>query len=865
VVASDRPKARFRGSIRARVLTIVLIPVLGLLAVGLGFSGYLFEQGRQERTFARSTNGLNALAAAWMIGMQQERLLSIEKLSGVPGLAGPLARIRQQVDASLGGMTQLSAQMASSGGSAVSTRMNAFKDLLNGLGQLRAGIDSGQVSRDVVYQAYNQMLDNNVASMQAVAGTAPDAAVATSVQTTLQVFVMADAMSRSAALGTAIASGSPLPTDMYVEYLRQVGFYHAQLTRLLPTLDPGPRRTLTTLTQSGPWTQLVDTESRLQAIAARGGAPGQDSTRIRPDWVDAAGQVGGGLLGVFQSQGAGTVKLISANGDRTYRQSLLGAVGVLALTLLTVLVAWLLSTRLVRRLSRLRAETLEAAHRGLPEVVARLRAGEPVDPATALPTLDYGEDEIGQLAGAFSAAQRAAVTATVDEARTRAGTQAAFLAIAHRSQVLMHRHLEVLDQAERSQEDPEQLQLLFELDHLATRARRNAENLIILGGEQPGRQWRRPVRLAEVIRGGVAETEHYARVTVIPSPDVWVDGAVVADLVHLLAELVDNATAFSPPQSRVEVRSGPAGRGVVIEIEDRGLGLDEATMQEINTTLRNPPEFNVLALSTQSRLGVFVVARLAARLGAQVTLVDSPYGGVRAIVLIPSSAIVPSSADDAADAPPEVIALREPLTRRQRRLGWDPLATVPEQGARSGGSLITGPLGPVGSPPPDVPAPAAIPPGSPTPSSGVIRLADPPPGAPSRNGTGPVPVNRAAIPAGDGPGPLPGEGSEPPPGEGSEQAVPALLPSEPLPSEPLRASLPSSSPAAPPPPSSLPPPLPRRKRQDRLSATDRPPGDGSTGMLEPPHLDWVSPEMTRDRLAAFQAGSRAGRRTPPQP
>jgi hypothetical protein len=229
----------------------------------------------------------------------------------------------------------------------------------------------------------------------------------------------------------------------------------------------------------------------------------------------------------------------------------------------------------------------------------------------------------------------------VDEAKTREGTSKVFLNIAHRSQVLVHRQLKALDEAERKQEDPDQLDLLFKLDHLSTRARRNAENLIILGGERPGRQWRNPVALADLIRGATGETEDYTRVKVGKMPELAVNGPAVGDLIHLLAELLDNATSFSPPTSRVEIWAEVVGRGVVIEVEDQGVGIEQEQADELNATLKNPPDFSVMALSVEPRLGLFVVAQLAARHGITVTLRESAYGGTRAIVLVRSELLSP--------------------------------------------------------------------------------------------------------------------------------------------------------------------------------------------------------------------------------
>ncbi|MGH4024153.1 MAG: sensor histidine kinase, partial [Pseudonocardiaceae bacterium] len=288
-----------------------------------------------------------------------------------------------------------------------------------------------------------------------------------------------------------------------------------------------------------------------------------------------------------------------------------------------------------------RTETLKLADEQLPRVVERLRVGEHVDVAVEIPELDHGRDEIGEVAAAFNKAQQTAVAAAVQEAKTKAGINAVFLNIARRSQAIVHRQLQVLDTAERASDDPDQLELLFQLDHSTTRERRNAENLIILGGGQLGRQWRNPVSLVDIVRSAVAEAEQYTRVTVNQVPNVLVDGRVVADLIHLLAELIDNATSFSPPGARIEVCGNPVGRGVVVEVDDQGLGIEPERREALNEMFRNPPDFGLMALSDDARVGFFVVAHLAHHHGIRVSLLESIYGGVRAGVLIPTMLMMP--------------------------------------------------------------------------------------------------------------------------------------------------------------------------------------------------------------------------------
>jgi hypothetical protein len=232
------------------------------------------------------------------------------------------------------------------------------------------------------------------------------------------------------------------------------------------------------------------------------------------------------------------------------------------------------------------------------------------------------------------------VNAAVSEAKARSGVHNVFLGIAHRNQVLVHRQLQILDEMEKREEDSAQLASLFQLDHLATRARRTTENLIILGGKQPGRRWRNPVPLMEILRAAVSETEQYSRVRVEAIPEIAIIGSAVADTIHLVAELVDNGTTYSPPGSQVEVTSTIVARGVVVEVSDQGLGMTETVRDWANAMMANTPEFDAMALRADTSLGLFVVARIASRLGITVTFAPSRYGGTRATVLIPAQVLV---------------------------------------------------------------------------------------------------------------------------------------------------------------------------------------------------------------------------------
>ncbi|MEU1626554.1 ATP-binding protein [Streptomyces sp. NPDC020096] len=318
----------------------------------------------------------------------------------------------------------------------------------------------------------------------------------------------------------------------------------------------------------------------------------------------------------------------------------------LAAVIGSLLISLRISRQIAGRLTALRDAAEELSGQRLPEVMRRLREGVPVDDVSGAEDADQfaddelGDDEIGQVGRAFGVAQRAAVRAAVEQARLRRGVSAVFTTLARRSQVLLHRQLTLLDAMERRAEDPAELADLFRLDHMTTRMRRHSEGLLILSGDAPGRAWRRPVRLVEVVQAAVGEVEDYRRIVVHRLPRMALAGAAVADVLHLLAELMENATAFSPPDTSVEVGCAEVSDGFVIRIEDQGLGMSEERLAEANRELRVAAD--TVDLPETDRLGLFTVGRLAARHGVRVALHGTEHKGTAAEVLLPLELLVPA-------------------------------------------------------------------------------------------------------------------------------------------------------------------------------------------------------------------------------
>jgi HAMP domain-containing protein len=348
---------------------------------------------------------------------------------------------------------------------------------------------------------------------------------------------------------------------------------------------------------------------------------------------------------------------------RAFIYSLLLAAGLV----LALVLALVTARSLIRPMRRLEAAAEETAERRLPGVVQRLQDGEPVDlQAESAPPIEVrSRDEIGHLAEAFNAVHRVAVRVAGREAALRRSVGDMFLNLARRSQSLIERQLEVIDELEVSGSEAEVRTRLGELDHLATRMRRNAENLIILSGSEPARRWRGPIGLAEVVRAAIEEVKEHTRVELLRIDQVQLAGHAAADVMHLLAELIENAVTFSSPGTKALVAGQPLPAGYLLEIEDQGLGMTDEQLVKVNQRLAKPPDID---FALAKMLGFYVVTQLAAKHGVKVQLRHSWYGGVTALALLPKALIV---------SPAELIPIPGGEAARQR--DRSPVAAVADR------------------------------------------------------------------------------------------------------------------------------------------------------------------------------------------
>ncbi|MFD7610497.1 nitrate- and nitrite sensing domain-containing protein [Streptomyces sp. NPDC059828] len=296
--------------------------------------------------------------------------------------------------------------------------------------------------------------------------------------------------------------------------------------------------------------------------------------------------------------------------------------------------AFVVARSMIRSLRRLQDTATKVAQDRLPQLVKQLSESDPQDVDTKVESVGvHSRDEIGKVAAAFDDVHREAVRLAAEQALLRGNVNAMFTNLSRRSQGLIQRQLSLISELESREADPDQLSSLFKLDHLATRMRRNGENLLVLAGEEPGRRWTRPVPLVDVLRAAASEVEQYERIELAAVPATEVAGRVVNDLVHLLAELLENATSFSSPQTKVRVTGHalPDGR-VLVEIHDTGIGLSPEDLAAINERLASPPTVDV---SVSRRMGLFVVGRLSLRHGIRIQLRPSDSGGTTALVMLP--------------------------------------------------------------------------------------------------------------------------------------------------------------------------------------------------------------------------------------
>jgi signal transduction histidine kinase len=566
--------------------------------------------------------------------LQKERRFSVVKLSD------PTLRARRDLENQRKQTDRMIAAFRESSGATIvgwatddegARRLAEVFRRLDAARQTRQAVDAGRLNRVQAMDAYATVIDPFYDLYGSLA-TLDDKTIAKEIRALSALSRAREILSREDTLLTgALAEGRLSPAE-HAEFTKTVGAWRTVADQAAADLHESDRIAYDKLVESPSFVQLAGLERQIaEQSPATGAIPfGADewktvSERALNDFnamvLDGGDRVVDRAVPVAVNV---VVRLILAGG--------LGLIAVIASIVLSITTA----RALVAQLQKLRDAAHELSDERLPGIVERIGRGEEVDVAAEAPPLEFGDDEIGSVGQAFNTVQSTAIRVAAEQAELRRSIRDILLSLARRTQGLVHRQLTVLDVMERRETDPEELKELFRLDHLAIRMRRNAENLIVLSGSSPARTWRRSVPMVDVVRGALAEVEDYTRVTLLPMGDVVLVGRAVGDVIHLLAELIENAVSFSPPYTNVQVGGQLVANGYVVEIEDRGLGMKPEDLDAANERIANPPEFRITGTA---RLGLYVVSQLAKRHDIQVVLKSSPYGGTTVVVLLPQELV----------------------------------------------------------------------------------------------------------------------------------------------------------------------------------------------------------------------------------
>jgi hypothetical protein len=613
--------------IRFRITALLLVPIVSLVLLWSFAAALTAGDGMRLLEINTLVESVATPSEKAVIELQNERLHSARYLHDRSDQE-TVVQQRLESDQALAAFRRiaLSADTQDAVSDDMRIRLTTLFAELDQLPTARALVDSRSADTTRVIRAYDNIIDSMFRMYDRMI-LVPDISIYQQARSVTGLGEAKEILARERALLSAVGAGGRLTDAEHAAFAEMAASRRLVYRQAMARLDAELRGPYDTLGASPSYRAFLDLEAR--TLASR--TLPADLSPVEQLWVKVERQQ-------VEVVSLLTARVIPAAVAILVQIAVAGGLGLVMLVL-SVVLAHRFAGRLAAELGELRDMAIQLAEVRMPQLVERLRRGQDA-PEEALPPLD-GTPEIRDIGQALDTVRHTAYEAAADQARLRKGVSQVFVSLARRNQSLLHRQLTRLEAMQRKEEQPETLSDLYRLDHLTTRMRRHAENLIILSGAAPGRGWRKPVPVVDVLRAAVAEVEDYARVRVLPAPQASLTGAAVADLIHLVAELVENATVFSPPQTRVIVRTEWAAAGLAVEVEDRGLGIPDAELAGLNRRLAERPEFD---LADSDRLGLFVVAMLASRHGVQVTLRPSPYGGISAIALIPSSVLAEEEA-----------------------------------------------------------------------------------------------------------------------------------------------------------------------------------------------------------------------------
>ncbi|MGW0706016.1 sensor histidine kinase [Streptomyces sp. NPDC002643] len=628
-------------SVRAKIVALLMLPIVSLMALwSYAAVTTVASIGDTER--AKDVNNeLLAPVAEFVTALQGERTAATRYAAGRDSVDLDNLEAAQKTTDKAVSVLRDGVNSSSSDAALIDAglpdRLQTLEADFSGLASLRAqttdkGTKDAENAKDTVstaYDKYSTVIEHAFAVTGAL--TSEKGTDATSeARVVLELSRARDAVAREQALLAAATASGTLSKQQYAQFIGAVATQRELLKPAVADLKAEHRPAYDILLASDGYTTLAEVEDRVTDAGS-----GPVSAAVLQGWDSSSDAVLRGLAEAEEDAGTGAAAKADVFGWDTLGASgiavVLGLVGVL----LSLLVSVGVGRGLIVELLDLRNSALEVAGRRLPQAMRKLHAGQGVDIDAEAPMRRLAGDELAQVGTALTAVQRAALKAASERAELLSGISGVYVSLARRSQVLLHRQLDLLSAMEHRQRDPAELHDLYRVDYLATRMRRHSESLLILSGIAPGRGWRDPIPLTDVLRAAVAEIEDATRVQVWAVPKVSLNGGSVADVIHLLAELVENAAAFSPPSTKVQLRAARLRDGVLIEVEDSGFGMNEEAMAEANRKIQSER----VDLLDAKQIGLFVVNRLVERQGLRVDLRESTTGGVTASVLIPENLI----------------------------------------------------------------------------------------------------------------------------------------------------------------------------------------------------------------------------------
>jgi HAMP domain-containing protein len=628
-----------RLSIRSKIAVILLLPVLACAVLGvLRVSNSISTSRQADRVTKLTEFSLRGTNVAHEL--EHERGLAGRFLDASPSPDDPNAKaLRDQqavADQAMAdyrrSVDQLDARSLTP--QARDTLASALGDL-QGLTKLRRDIGERSVGASGALDYYSATVADLLNSNRELIGRISDPDLSQAVGAIVSVSRITELAALERELVSGVLANGAFGAGQYRSLTSTLATRSVLQSEFQATATP-QQRDVFVQTVVGPEVQRA---KELQSTAVASEGAGKLAVDPNLWWTVTTAEID--LMHQVEQRLGGAALSRSRSIERS--ANLRAAVDSLAVLLVLALAAGLslmVARSMLRPLRLLESSAKDVAQNRLPGIVAKLQrsSGEAPDLSHEIePVRVPSRDEIGEVAAAFNAVNQVALRVAAEQAALRMSIGDIFLNLARRSQALIDRQLELIDELEE-EADSRTLASLFQLDHLATRMRRNAENLIVLSGAEPARRWTEPIPLGEVARGAIAEVEDYQRVALVPMEDAAVPGHAGADIIHLLSELIENATSFSPPGTVVRVGGQPAATGYIVEVEDRGLGMSDEELLEANERLANPPAID---FAVSRMLGLFVVSRLARRYGIRVQLRHSTYGGITAMVMLPASVVLP--------------------------------------------------------------------------------------------------------------------------------------------------------------------------------------------------------------------------------